>query len=480
MKKLDKKTLPNIIYIAVFIVMSLLPLFFFSDKQAAIGNETKTETPKLSDGVELTANIDSYFAQNFGFRNRLVYVQNMLKEKLFKTSGQADVIVGEDGWLFYGRALDDYLGTSVRGEVELDRMAAVVLMMQEYVERQGGQFIFVSAPNKMSVYGEYMPYYYIEGKGSGNYELLHERLTQLGVNTIQLKNTLSSKKLDGVQLYHRLDSHWNNYGAALAYEAMADKLARVYGGEYADYTGYSGFGYTARNNFSGDLEAMLLPGSHKKDEQIEFDVEENFEYTNRFRGVDDLVISTENQTAAVDKSATLFRDSFGNALYWFFANEYTSLTAKREIPYNIYQAAEESELVAVELVERNLGNLLSYTPVVVSWNLGTEYFGDITKCTDTVEAVVRLNKTADGLVELAGSCSGLENYAYIYLKFTGQGAKDSAVYQVLPGEGGDFTLYLTQKDTDILEAGLEAAEYAFIVKNGNEYIELPANLTLQD
>ena len=82
MKKLDKKTLPNIIYIAVFIVMSLLPLFFFSDKQAAIGNETKTEAPKLSDGVELTANIDSYFAQNFGFRNRLVYVQNMLNEKL--------------------------------------------------------------------------------------------------------------------------------------------------------------------------------------------------------------------------------------------------------------------------------------------------------------------------------------------------------------------------------------------------------------
>ena len=83
-------------------------------------------------------------------------------------------------------------------------------------------------------------------------------------------------------------------------------------------------------------------------------------------------------------------------------------------------------------------------------------------------------------MELAGSCSGLENYAYIYLKFTGQGAKDSAVYQVLPGEGGDFTLYLAQKDADILETGLDAAEYAFIVKNGNEYIELPANLTLQD
>ena len=45
---------------------------------------------------------------------------------------------------------------------------------------------------------------------------------------------------------------------------------------------------------------MLLPGSQVKDEQVEFDVEESFEYLNRFRGVDDLVITTKNNVAAVD------------------------------------------------------------------------------------------------------------------------------------------------------------------------------------
>lgn len=473
MKKTDKKNLPNLIFIAVFLVISLVPLIFFSDRQAAIGNETKADKPKLSDGVELTANIDSYFAQNFGFRNRLVYVRNALSQAVFKTSGQSDVIVGEDGWLFYGRALDDYLGTSVSDEISLDRMAVIILMMQEYVERQGGEFIFVSAPNKMSVYGEYMPYYYIEGNGLGNYELLYERLTQLGVKTVQLKNVLSAGKLGGVQLYHKLDSHWNNYGAALAYEAMADELSKAYGGEYSDYTEYSGLRYTRRDNFSGDLESMLLPGSKKKDVQVEFDVDESFEYTNRFRGVDDLVITTQNQSAAVDKSVTLFRDSFGNALYWFFANEYTSLTAKREIPYNIYEAAENSELVAVELVERNLRNLLSYTPVVVSWKLGADSFGDLTKA-DAADATIHLTQTADGLMQLMGSCEALMDYAYIYLK------AETSVYQVLPGEAGDFTVYLTNEDADIFKSGFDADKCSLIVKNGSAYTEIPLNLTLQD
>ena len=67
--RINKKNLINIIYIAIFLVISLVPLFTFSGKQAAIGNETEADKPALSDGLKLTANIDSYFAQKFGFRN---------------------------------------------------------------------------------------------------------------------------------------------------------------------------------------------------------------------------------------------------------------------------------------------------------------------------------------------------------------------------------------------------------------------------
>ena len=478
MKK--KKNLTNIIYIVIFLAISIVPLIAFSDKQAAIGNETKAAKPKLSDGAELTANVDTYFAQNFGFRNRLVYVQNVLKQNVFRTSGQSEVIVGEDGWLFYSRALDDFLGTSAADETEIERMGAVVLMMQNYVESRGGEFIFLPAPNKMSVYGEYMPYYYIEDGGQGNYERLYSELVNAGVNTVQLKNTLSLKKADGVQLYHKLDSHWNNYGAAVAYEAVADKLSEVYGDEFKGYTRYSTMPYSVKNNFSGDLQSMLLPGSDRKDEQLEFDAAENFEYTNRFRGVDDLVITTSNESKAVDKSVTLFRDSFGNALYWFFANDYTSLTAKREIPYNIYQAAEESELVAVELVERNLRNLLVYTPIVPSLNLGDDYFsGDVEDTADsdcTAEASVSVMTTTDGLLQVDGSCDALSDYAYIYLVVEGGGT-----FQVLPSEeGADFTLYLESDDADIFNVDFAGKVCSFVVKDETGYVRIPVNVTLQD
>lgn len=478
MKK--KKNLTNIIYIVIFLAISIVPLIAFSDKQAAIGNETKAAKPKLSDGTELTANVDTYFAQNFGFRNRLVYVQNVLKQNVFRTSGQLEVIVGEDGWLFYSRALDDFLGTSAADETEVERMGAVVLMMQNYVESRGGEFIFFPAPNKMSVYGEYMPYYYIEDGGQGNYERLYSELVNAGVNTVQLKNTLSLKKADGVQLYHKLDSHWNNYGAAVAYEAVADKLSEVYGDEFKGYTRYSTMPYSVKNNFSGDLQSMLLPGSDRKDEQLEFDAAENFEYTNRFRGVDDLVITTSNESKAVDKSVTLFRDSFGNALYWFFANDYTSLTAKREIPYNIYQAAEESELVAVELVERNLRNLLVYTPIVPSLNLGDGYFsgavGGTADSDCTAEASVSVMTTTDGLLQVDGSCDALSDYAYIYLVVEGGGT-----FQVLPSEeGADFTLYLESDDADIFNVDFAGKVCSFVVKDETGYVRIPVNVTLQD
>jgi len=478
MKK--KKNLTNFIYIVIFLAISIVPLIAFSDKQAAIGNETKAAKPRLSDGTELTANVDTYFAQNFGFRNRLVYVQNVLKQNVFRTSGQSEVIVGEDGWLFYSRALDDFLGTSVADETEVERMGAVVLMMQNYVESRGGEFIFFSAPNKMSVYGEYMPYYYIEDGGHGNYERLYSELVKAGVNTVQLKNTLSLKKADGVQLYHKLDSHWNNYGAAVAYETVANKLSEVYGDEFKGYTRYSTMPYSVKNNFSGDLQSMLLPGSDRKDEQLEFDAAENFEYTNRFRGVDDLVITTSNESKAVDKSVTLFRDSFGNALYWFFANDYTSLTAKREIPYNIYQAAEESELVAVELVERNLRNLLVYTPIVPSLNLGDGYFSGAVRGTAdsdcTAEASVSVMTTTDGLLQVDGSCDVLSDYAYIYLVVEGGGT-----FQVLPSEeGADFTLYLESDDADIFNVDFAGKVCSFVVKDETGYVRIPVNVTLQD
>lgn len=473
-----KKKIPYMIYIVLFLAVSLIPLILLSDKQGTIGNETKADPPKLSSGTGFFGQAEDYFAQNFGLRNRLVYAGNSIKQAVFKTSGQSEVIIGEDGWLFYESALKDYVGTERLSGLQLEKIAVILKMVSDYAAEWDRDFIFFSAPNKMSIYGEYMPYYYLETKEQGNYEGLYKRLTEMGICTVNLKNVLSLAKLDGVQLYHKLDSHWNNYGAAAAYEAVARTLAAYYSGEgYDGFRSYTGLPWHIAVNFSGDLQSMLLPGSKVKDEQIEFETEEYFEYTSRFRGGDDLLITTVNSHASVDKSVTLFRDSFGDALYWFFADEYEALSAKREVPYNIYQAVQESELIAVELVERNLANLLIYTPIVPSGNLGEEFLERIAGSLETAPALdltLHISMNAEGLQEIVGICPELDDWAWMYLAY--EAGTGTAVYQLLPCEGdGAFRLYLTPEEAREFEG-----EWCIIVENEGSYKKIPANVTLQD
>ncbi len=473
---MKKDRFVKIAYVVLFIVISLIPLLFFDSKQPLIGNETRAVKPSLiTDGGINTgffSEADAYVAQNFGFRNDLVYAGNAFKSALFKTSGQPSVIIGEEGWLFYESALKDYVGSDRLSAVEIEKLAAILQLTQEYVSGQGKDFIFMSAPNKMSVYGEYMPYYYIQADTSTDYERLMAELRDSQVCHVDLNNVMQAAKLTGIRLYHKKDSHWNNYGAAVAYETVMKELEAVYGGYV--YTTYTDKGYDVRNNFSGDLQNMLFPGSDYKDEQVYFDVAETYEYTSRFKSEEDLLISTANQAAFVDKNAILYRDSFGNALYSFFANDFEELNAKREIPYNIYSVIDNTDVVIIELVERNLGNLLKYVPIIpVSFEEDFLAKNQINEEVEGKQVQGYLSFYQEGLYALTGSCVELENTAEIYL------LTDDKVYRLMPaGEECDFTGFL---ETDLACELTESENNPSIIyeKNGL-YVKIPLIVTLQD
>ena len=103
---------------------------------------------------------------------------------------------------------------------------------------------------------------------------------------------------------------------------------------------------------------MLFPEGRKKDIQYYFENTENFDYTSRFMGVDDLIITTEN--ADKTGSALLYRDSFGNALYKFFSDDFKNVTVSRAVPYDM-SSVGDYDVIVVEIVERNIKNLLEYS-----------------------------------------------------------------------------------------------------------------------
>lgn len=128
----------------------------------------------------------------------------------------AQVIDGSENWMFYkgindGDPIGDYQGTNLYAPSELERIARVALKTQEELNARGIRFSVLFAPNKESIYAEYMPETYVHADKSRT-DVLAEYLVQKGVNAISPKQALLKQHLSS-QLYYSYDTHWNQLGA---------------------------------------------------------------------------------------------------------------------------------------------------------------------------------------------------------------------------------------------------------------------------
>lgn len=349
------KRILKTVYTVFFILLLAVPgAVFFVRGQVATGSEQKTELKDIN-YLNFTQKFDSYFSENFGLRGTLVEWNNRLKYALLRQSGEDSVIAGRDGWLFYEGALHDFTGKNLLSDDEIQEIADNIKAAQDYANSEGAEFVFVVAPNKMEIYGENMPYYCVESGEDGNYEHLMAALEERGVNYTDLKAELrSAAKASALPIYHKLDSHWNNMGASIAYASIMEKIS-------FEAWDYSAAEYTVQDIFDGDLYRMLFPRGTKKDAQVVFDRENGFYYTSNFRGSDDLIITTANDGGR--GSVLMFRDSFGSALYPFAANDFERAEVSRVLPYDLTDAGSY-DLIIMEIVERNIANLLEYPPVL--------------------------------------------------------------------------------------------------------------------
>ena len=103
---------------------------------------------------------------------------------------------------------------------------------------------------------------------------------------------------------------------------------------------------------------MLYPkGTAREAQQI---YETTFSYVREPRTAEDILIQTTNP-AASNGRLLLYRDSFGNALHPFLAEDFREATITRQMPYP-FDGVQAGDTVIVEIVERNLENLLKYPP----------------------------------------------------------------------------------------------------------------------
>lgn len=341
-----KKNWLYIVFLALFLGICLIfPVgTWLSGPSEAGANEVLSQPPKWEDkegnwNDAYLQDAAAWYNDHFYLRQELVSTQRLLTGKVFGTSGEDSVILGKDGWLFYGSTLEDFTGTTGLTQRDIYAMARNLYLMS-----QEKPLIFLVAPNKNSLYPQYIPDYGVQAEMTTG-ELLQEQLRQLGVNFVDIYAAFQKEPV----LYYATDSHWNQKGAALAADLINQAAGRT-----TDY--YAG-PFEAGEPYTGDLYEMLYPAFSGTETDWVYGGQLDFSYVGNAQRPDSITLQTQSDETG---SLLVYRDSFGNLLYPYLADSFGSVRFSRSTTYDL---TGEEEVVVLELVERNLSYLMEKAPV---------------------------------------------------------------------------------------------------------------------
>jgi len=258
------------------------------------------------------------------------------------------VIIGKDGWLYFDETIADYTGVGALTEDERHQVKVVLETLERALDVP---LTVMFVPNKNSVYPQYMPDMYPQAQEMRTSQWL---LENCDADLVDLTDALAQ---DG--LYHKTDTHWNNYGARIGAGALIAHLNEITGvkAEVPDHDGACSF-----EAYAGDLGQMLFPQDPPEDHQLIYvNAGQNYEYEGRYRTPEDLTITTSGGGAPL--KLLMLRDSFTNLLIEPLSNAYAQVQYRRAMPLPLTDAGEY-DAVVLEMVERRIGELLDAAPVI--------------------------------------------------------------------------------------------------------------------
>lgn len=349
-------------YVLAVLVALLVPLccmpFVADDGEAEKRDLAPAPALVREDGSvnpNVLADAGAYLADHFAFRNALVEANATLKQRLFATSAVSDVIVGRDGWLFYEGELNDYWRKETLTDAGIENAATNLCLIQESLSARGKRFVLAIAPNKSTLFGEHMPYYYVRGEGPSIYERLYARLAELEVHAVDLKAALEGKQ----GMYFLRDSHWNEEGSLVAFDAIRAGLG------YLEPIDWGAADTTLAH--TGDLDAMLHPLMPEPEVLPHRTALDAYEVVNDAQGVEDNYIVTTAIGSPRGHALMMYRDSFANNLLLPFASAYGTSVFTKNVPY--YLGDEQvgfAQDVVIERAERHIASFATDPPYMLA------------------------------------------------------------------------------------------------------------------
>ena len=290
---MQKNSKSNPIIAILFCLGICLPLIGMTNPEVdpsykITENREMAEMPgfTLSTLEKFPTAFETYFNDNFGFRDFLIRLHNYYNYKVYNLSSTRKALVGKEGWLFYtgNSVIDDYQGQSSLSLNDLEKCKAVLEAKRAYLKSRGVEYLFVVAPNKQSIYPEYLPDGITKGE---NGTFLDQLVEYLKVNSdvpfLDLRAQIKSHKNDEYILYSKTDTHWNGLGAYYGYNAIASHVSTLFpsvkprsfrkseitknltrGRDLAAMMGVEDYVKEEFINLSSDVELVKLSYKHSK------------------------------------------------------------------------------------------------------------------------------------------------------------------------------------------------------------------------
>lgn len=172
--------------------------------------------------------INGNFERNFPLKEDYFKLYTKIKEDFYHVNFVSDKVIElKDGWLFcgdeYGNNLSESLHFLNFNNKELDVLKNDLKEKKEWCLKNNINYYLAVAPNKESVYSNLIPIKKLEQ--DSKMQQLEKMCNTLNVNFINLG---ASFPKNGEQLlYHKTDTHWNEYAAYFGYKEIIETINKV-------------------------------------------------------------------------------------------------------------------------------------------------------------------------------------------------------------------------------------------------------------